>query len=164
MPFLPYTSRTACLRVCVCVSLTRVQVQMQADVRAVLSGQRQHRQFSSIRSVAAALTQQAGVRGLWRGGLPAVQRAALVNLGELSTYDSVSEAASRSGLCWGCCMPARLKATVLQGLCLCAQCVINNCTGKWVHVCAHLTHPGVACLPVCLSVCGSSCCVVTLAG
>jgi solute carrier family 25 uncoupling protein 27 len=63
---------------------------MQADVRAVMSGQQQHRHFSSIRSVAAALIQQHGVAGLWRGGLPAVQRAALVNLGELSTYDSVS--------------------------------------------------------------------------
>lgn len=63
---------------------------MQADVRAVMSGQRQLRHFNSISSVAAALTRQQGVRGLWRGGLPAVQRAALVNLGELSTYDSVS--------------------------------------------------------------------------
>lgn len=66
------------------------QVQMQADVRAVMSGHRQQRRFNSISSVAAALTQQHGVAGLWRGGLPAVQRAALVNLGELSTYDSVS--------------------------------------------------------------------------
>ena len=28
---------------------------------------------------------QDGVRGLWRGSLPAAQRAALVNLGELTT-------------------------------------------------------------------------------
>ncbi len=28
---------------------------------------------------------QDGVQGLWRGSLPAVQRAALVNLGELTT-------------------------------------------------------------------------------
>ena len=66
------------------------QVQMQADVRAVMSGRQQQRQFSSIRSVASALLQQQGITGLWRGGLLAVQRAALVNLGELSTYDSVS--------------------------------------------------------------------------
>lgn len=31
-----------------------------------------------------------GLIGLWRGALPAVQRAALVNLGELAAYDSVS--------------------------------------------------------------------------
>jgi solute carrier family 25 uncoupling protein 27 len=30
-----------------------------------------------------------GVKGLWRGCWPNVQRAALVNLGDLSTYDSV---------------------------------------------------------------------------
>ncbi len=30
-----------------------------------------------------------GVAGLWRGGGPAIQRAALVNLGELATYDQV---------------------------------------------------------------------------
>ena len=33
--------------------------------------------------------QQAGVVGLWRGCWPNVGRAALVNLGDLSTYDSV---------------------------------------------------------------------------
>ena len=33
--------------------------------------------------------QQAGLTGLWRGCWPNVWRAALVNLGDLSTYDSV---------------------------------------------------------------------------
>ena len=32
---------------------------------------------------------QGGIKGLWRGCWPNVQRAALVNLGDLSTYDSV---------------------------------------------------------------------------
>ena len=35
---------------------------------------------------------QGGVVGLWRGCWPNVQRAALVNLGDLSTYDSVKTA------------------------------------------------------------------------
>ena len=35
------------------------------------------------------MLQQAGVTGLWRGCWPNVWRAALVNLGDLSTYDSV---------------------------------------------------------------------------
>jgi solute carrier family 25 uncoupling protein 27 len=35
------------------------------------------------------IVAQAGVLGLWRGCWPNVQRAALVNLGDLSTYDSV---------------------------------------------------------------------------
>lgn len=68
---------------------------MQADVRAVMSSRRQQRQYATIRGVASALLQQQGLAGLWRGGLPAVQRAALVNLGELSTYDSVSESCCR---------------------------------------------------------------------
>jgi solute carrier family 25 uncoupling protein 27 len=29
-----------------------------------------------------------GVRGLWKGSMPNVQRAALVNLGDLTTYDT----------------------------------------------------------------------------
>ena len=35
------------------------------------------------------MLQEAGVLGLWRGCWPNVCRAALVNLGDLSTYDSV---------------------------------------------------------------------------
>ncbi|VDK81610.1 unnamed protein product [Dibothriocephalus latus] len=33
------------------------------------------------------LLKEAGFFGLWRGGLPNVQRAALVNMGEMTTYD-----------------------------------------------------------------------------
>ena len=64
-------------------------MQLQADVRRVVSGQQQQRQFSSVRDVARSLMRQRGLAGMWRGGAPAVVRAALVNLGELSTYDSV---------------------------------------------------------------------------
>jgi hypothetical protein len=39
----------------------------------------------AIRTIVA----EDGLRGLWRGTMPAVQRAALVNLGELATYDQV---------------------------------------------------------------------------
>merc|ERR1712106_1306276 len=35
------------------------------------------------------IIKQGGVISLWRGCWPNVQRAALVNLGDLSTYDSV---------------------------------------------------------------------------
>lgn len=34
------------------------------------------------------VVQTSGVRGLWKGSVPNVQRAALVNLGDLTTYDS----------------------------------------------------------------------------
>ena len=38
---------------------------------------------------AQTIVSKEGISGLWRGTLPAVQRAALVNLGELATYDQV---------------------------------------------------------------------------
>ena len=38
---------------------------------------------------AQTIISNEGIRGLWRGTMPAVQRAALVNLGELATYDQV---------------------------------------------------------------------------
>ena len=34
------------------------------------------------------LIKESGFFGLWRGGLPNVQRAALVNMGEMTTYDT----------------------------------------------------------------------------
>lgn len=87
----------------VAVPADLIKVQMQADVCAVMSGQRRHRQFNSISSVAKLLMRQQGIAGLWRGGLPAVQRAALVNLGELSTYDSVSGWAGSLAVVLPCC-------------------------------------------------------------
>ena len=35
------------------------------------------------------IVREGGVRGLWKGCVPNVQRSALVNLGDLTTYDSV---------------------------------------------------------------------------
>lgn len=34
---------------------------------------------------------ESGVRGLWKGSIPNVQRAALVNLGDLTTYDTAKQ-------------------------------------------------------------------------
>ncbi|CAL8094422.1 unnamed protein product [Calicophoron daubneyi] len=43
--------------------------------------------LSMVRT-ARRIVRNGGVLGLWRGGLPNVQRAALVNMGELTTYDT----------------------------------------------------------------------------
>jgi solute carrier family 25 uncoupling protein 27 len=45
--------------------------------------------------------EEGGASALWRGSLPAVQRAALVNLGELSTYDAAKRAVLDSGATGG---------------------------------------------------------------
>lgn len=34
------------------------------------------------------ILKENGFRGLWKGSIPNVQRAALVNLGDLTTYDT----------------------------------------------------------------------------
>lgn len=34
------------------------------------------------------IVQEGGIRGLWKGWAPNVQRAAFVNLGDLTTYDT----------------------------------------------------------------------------
>ncbi|CAH8468367.1 unnamed protein product [Schistosoma turkestanicum] len=46
-----------------------------------------HQRLSFIRTT-KQLIAEGGIIGLWRGGLPNVQRAALVNMGELTTYDT----------------------------------------------------------------------------
>lgn len=34
------------------------------------------------------ILSEGGIKGLWKGSIPNVQRAALVNLGDLTTYDT----------------------------------------------------------------------------
>ncbi len=67
----------------------------------------------ALRTIAA----QQGVTGLWRGSVPAVQRAALVNLGELSTYDAAKRAVLRSGVTGGDNAGAHALASVCSGFC-----------------------------------------------
>ena len=63
-----------------------VKVQLQMEGRRRLEGKPVR-----VRSVAQALVtiyKEGGVRGLWKGWVPNVQRGALVNLGDLTTYDT----------------------------------------------------------------------------
>lgn len=63
-----------------------VKVQMQME------GQRRRQGLPPrVRSTWHAVTKivtEGGIRGMWKGWVPNVQRAALVNLGELTTYDT----------------------------------------------------------------------------
>ncbi|XP_046878362.1 mitochondrial uncoupling protein 4 isoform X3 [Hypomesus transpacificus] len=64
-----------------------VKVQMQMEGRRRLEGKPPR-----VRGVYHALVKtvsEGGVRGLWAGWVPNVQRAALVNMGDLTTYDTV---------------------------------------------------------------------------
>mmetsp|Transcript_32687 Transcript_32687/g.92736 ORF Transcript_32687/g.92736 Transcript_32687/m.92736 type:complete len:313 (+) Transcript_32687:137-1075(+) len=65
-----------------------VKVRMQGDGRLVASGQLSAPRYNGfLHALITIVKQEGGVLGLWRGAAPAVQRAALVNLGELVTYD-----------------------------------------------------------------------------
>jgi hypothetical protein len=65
----------------------------------------------------SSIAAQQGLAGLWRGSLPAVQRAALVNLGELTTYDAAKRAVLSSGLTGGDNLWAHALSSVASGFC-----------------------------------------------
>ncbi|KAI8806874.1 mitochondrial carrier domain-containing protein [Cladochytrium replicatum] len=74
----------------VAVPTDLVKVRMQADGRRVQKGL-EPRYRSALSAFPQIVREEGGVRSLWRGASPAVQRAALVNLGELATYDSAKQ-------------------------------------------------------------------------
>jgi len=67
-----------------------IKVRMQMDGKRVLEG-KQPRVKGTAHAFRSIL-KESGVRGLWRGWAPNVQRAALVNLGDLTTYDTAKHA------------------------------------------------------------------------
>lgn len=64
-----------------------IKVRMQMEGRRRLEGKppRVHNVPHALKTILA----EGGVAGLWRGWVPNVQRAALVNMGDLMTYDTV---------------------------------------------------------------------------
>ncbi|PSN55684.1 hypothetical protein C0J52_03190 [Blattella germanica] len=64
--------------------LVKVQIQMEGRRRLLGKPPRVHSPWDAFTKI----LQSGGVRGLWKGSIPNVQRAALVNLGDLTTYDS----------------------------------------------------------------------------
>merc|ERR1719507_2565911 len=68
--------------------LIKTQIQMEGRRRLLGYEARVEGAADALRKI----VEQGGILGLWRGCAPNVQRAALVNLGDLSTYDSVKMA------------------------------------------------------------------------
>ncbi|XP_072355200.1 mitochondrial uncoupling protein 4 isoform X1 [Scyliorhinus torazame] len=66
-----------------------IKVQMQMEGRRRLEGKppRVH----GIAQAFMKILSEGGIRGLWAGWIPNVQRAALVSLGDLTTYDTVKQ-------------------------------------------------------------------------
>ncbi|PRW56809.1 mitochondrial uncoupling 3 [Chlorella sorokiniana] len=85
----------------VAVPADLIKVRMQADGRLVAAGLQPAPRYKGVVHAFSSVLAQEGMRGLWRGSLPAVQRAALVNLGELTTYDAAKQQVLRSGVTGG---------------------------------------------------------------
>ena len=68
--------------------LATKQVRMIGDGRAVAEGTLKAPRYSGIVDAFQKIFRAEGMTGFYRGCWPAIQRAALVNLGELTTYDT----------------------------------------------------------------------------
>ncbi|XP_054239677.1 mitochondrial uncoupling protein 4 [Indicator indicator] len=64
-----------------------VKVQMQMEGKRKLEGK--PLRFQGVHHAFMKILSEGGIRGLWAGWVPNVQRAALVNMGDLTTYNSV---------------------------------------------------------------------------
>lgn len=74
-----------------------VKVRMQADGKLVAQG-KPPRYTSVWNAFSTIVANEGGVKALWRGWQPNVQRAALVNLGELATYDTAKQSLLSTGM------------------------------------------------------------------
>lgn len=73
-----------------------VKVQMQLDGRRLAAGQQPR--YSSSAQAARVLLAEGGARGMWRGWGPNCSRAALVQLGDLTTYDAAKQFLIQNGV------------------------------------------------------------------
>ncbi|GAB6020250.1 hypothetical protein CHUAL_002968 [Chamberlinius hualienensis] len=66
-----------------------VKVQMQMEGRRRLEGHPPR--VTGVVHAFKKIISEGGIRGLWKGWVPNVQRAALVNMGDLATYDTCKQ-------------------------------------------------------------------------
>lgn len=64
--------------------LVKVQIQMEGKRELMGFAPRVHSTWHAFQKILS----EGGMRGLWKGSIPNMQRAALVNLGDLTTYDT----------------------------------------------------------------------------
>lgn len=67
--------------------LVKVHIQMEGRRRLMGLEPRVHSASHAFKEI----IRRGGILSLWKGSVPNVQRAALVNLGDLTTYDSVKQ-------------------------------------------------------------------------
>ena len=85
---------------------------MQADGRMANKNPR----YSGVADAFVKILRAEGMMGLWRGLLPNVQRAFLVNMGELACYDQAKRSIIGHGICDdNVC--AHTLASMMSGLC-----------------------------------------------
>jgi solute carrier family 25 uncoupling protein 27 len=75
-----------------------IKVRMMGDRVKVLKGEIAAPRYTGFVDALKKIHAEAGLQGLYAGSMPAVQRAAFVNLGELATYDSAKDMWLATGL------------------------------------------------------------------
>ncbi|KAF6148177.1 hypothetical protein GIB67_011952 [Kingdonia uniflora] len=102
-----------------------VKVRMQADGRLLNQGlkPRYTGSFDALNKIARA----EGLKGLWQGVVPNVQRAFLVNMGELACYDHAKRFLIRKQVCEDNIF-AHTLASIMSGL----AATTLSCPADWV--------------------------------
>lgn len=90
--------------------LVKVQIQMEGKRRVMGLPPRVHSAAHAFKEI----VRRGGFTGLWKGSIPNMQRAALVNLGDLTTYDSVKRYIL-TNTSWPDCTTVHLIASTAAG-------------------------------------------------
>lgn len=91
-----------------------VKVRMQADGRLVSQGLKPR--YSGPIQAFTRIIQSEGVKGLWKGVVPNIQRAFLVNMGELACYDHAKHFVIDKNISGGDNIYAHTLASIMSGL------------------------------------------------